>query len=64
MLILAIMRNNAGAEYVEFNGTAMYWAVKKMTQDLINDSSIIENAIKLLDEQRRPAARGRTKRTS
>jgi hypothetical protein len=49
--ILAFMNNDKGNRYAQFNGAAMYWAVKKMIADLINDDSIINNATKFLNAQ-------------
>ncbi len=46
--ILAISEDDKGREFVKFSGAAMYWAVKKMIVELINDKSVIENAAKLL----------------
>lgn len=49
--ILAISKDERGREFVKFSGAAMYWAVKKMIIELINDKFIIEHAITCLDEQ-------------
>jgi len=36
--------------HVTFSGAAMWWAVKKMIIELINDKSIVDNAIARLDK--------------
>jgi hypothetical protein len=42
--ILAIAKDDQGREFVKFSGAAMWWAVKKMIVDLINDKTIVQNA--------------------
>ncbi|PUB82291.1 MAG: hypothetical protein DBP01_16160 [gamma proteobacterium symbiont of Ctena orbiculata] len=42
--ILGMENDEQGEQYVQFSGAAMWWAVKKMIIELINDASIIQTA--------------------
>ena len=48
---LTNMKDESG-EYIKFNGAAFYWSVKKMITELINDETIINNAIEYLDNEK------------
>lgn len=48
--ILAIAKDEQGREFVEFSGAAMWWAVKKMIVEVINDKSVIATATSVLDK--------------
>jgi hypothetical protein len=43
--ILSMGNDEQGKKYVIFSGAAMWWAVKKMINDLIKDTSVMQKAI-------------------
>lgn len=49
--ILKIDRDDNGEEFVQFSGAVMWWVVKRMIIDLINNESVLENALSVLSDE-------------